>query len=480
MKNYVKSNSKTIKKYAERFPRGHWSLLKPGSEKMWYGTYSDRPDGSWDRIAERKMLNFSESGHPIFRGSSVFKRGELKSKEGGKKSIDSNDSTEFLALLLRTVISVNQLSIYGAPADMYHELSVDLKSYGRNPKHQVIWITWRSLLVLPLQKLKPMKSDRKTCCRNTSKDSNTCQKTRSYPNYASELVWDYSRLDKTSILLLHQEEKRSNLYVENFSLPRDEKGTRMKRWIQSNVRFGTVLDVKVCNHDGRYRIEVQVQSLFQDQTVSWVRTVNGVDKFVSEAMPTQEEEIASVKPIAKARRRPKSSATGIQTLFLLEKETGLTSKHRVQTILNLFKCRRLLLDNHDTVKKFLEELTEQSIVTTLLENAGRMNSAMLRIGQLKNGYQFWRKVEEKRKGFNIAWIRTFLINSCIFEQSKDIQEVLLILHCKTMYWGFTEYIYHVGNANELRSIVNNGLIPGGTSLKKVQASCILHCCESDA
>ena len=31
--------------------------------------------------------------------------------------------------------------------------------------------------------------------------------------------------------------------------------------------------------------------------------------------------------------------------------------------------------------------------------------------------------------------------------------------------GFTEYIYHVGNGNELRSIVNHGLIPGGVSLR---------------
>ena len=30
--------------------------------------------------------------------------------------------------------------------------------------------------------------------------------------------------------------------------------------------------------------------------------------------------------------------------------------------------------------------------------------------------------------------------------------------------GFTEYIYHVGNGEELRSIVNHGFIPGGVSL----------------
>ena len=31
--------------------------------------------------------------------------------------------------------------------------------------------------------------------------------------------------------------------------------------------------------------------------------------------------------------------------------------------------------------------------------------------------------------------------------------------------GFTEYVYHVGNGKELRSIVNHGLIPGGVSLR---------------
>ena len=31
--------------------------------------------------------------------------------------------------------------------------------------------------------------------------------------------------------------------------------------------------------------------------------------------------------------------------------------------------------------------------------------------------------------------------------------------------GFTEFIYHVGNGEELRSIVNHGLIPRGVSLR---------------
>ena len=108
-------NSFTVANYARRFPRGRWSFLGPGSEKKWYGTYSDKPD--WDKIAENVMTNFSECGHPIFRASSAFERGELRSKGHGKKFIHFNGSEENIELLFRTVISANQLSVYGAVAD---------------------------------------------------------------------------------------------------------------------------------------------------------------------------------------------------------------------------------------------------------------------------------------------------------------------------------------------------------------------------
>ena len=45
-----------------------------------------------DKTAEQMMMNFSESGHPIFRAYSACERGELKSKEGGKNSIHFNGS----------------------------------------------------------------------------------------------------------------------------------------------------------------------------------------------------------------------------------------------------------------------------------------------------------------------------------------------------------------------------------------------------
>ena len=40
--------------------------------------------------------------------------------------------------------------------------------------------------------------------------------------------------------------------------------------------------------------------------------------------------------------------------------------------------------------------------------------------------------------------------------------------------GFFKYIYHVGCANNLHSIINSGLIPGGQSLSKRQTVFFLH------
>ena len=102
--------------------RGHWSFLGPGSEKKWYGTDVCKPDRQWDEVAENMMINSAESGHPIFRASSASKRGELKSKGKGMKSIHFNGSDETIELILRTVISVNQLSVYGAVADLCGDL----------------------------------------------------------------------------------------------------------------------------------------------------------------------------------------------------------------------------------------------------------------------------------------------------------------------------------------------------------------------
>ena len=67
------------------------------------------------------MLTFAESGHPVFRATSPLSRGVLKSKGGGKLSIHFCADEGTIETVFRTITSVNQLSLYGAVAEMCEE-----------------------------------------------------------------------------------------------------------------------------------------------------------------------------------------------------------------------------------------------------------------------------------------------------------------------------------------------------------------------
>ena len=66
------ASSLNVAEYARGFAHGRWSFLGPGSETKWYGTHTYKPNGEWDNVAQIMMINFCESGHPVFRGSSAF------------------------------------------------------------------------------------------------------------------------------------------------------------------------------------------------------------------------------------------------------------------------------------------------------------------------------------------------------------------------------------------------------------------------
>ena len=50
--------------------------------------------------------------------------------------------------------------------------------------------------------------------------------------------------------------------------------------------------MKVCYHQERHGVEIMIESLFRDRTISWVRIVNGINKYVTET--SEEILVASV------------------------------------------------------------------------------------------------------------------------------------------------------------------------------------------
>ena len=86
----------------------------------------------------------------------------------------------------------------------------------------------------------------------------------------------------------------------------------MKGWIRGNTKIGPALEVAVGHHQGRYGTENTIESLFGDESCSWIMIVNGINKYVTEMTEdTQEDHIDYIgdctgKLVAEARPKQTS------------------------------------------------------------------------------------------------------------------------------------------------------------------------------
>ena len=103
------AHANVVSLYARRFGTGQWSFIGPGSEKKWYSLKEDSPQGIWDKIAGRMLLEFAESGCPIFRATTPLSRGQLISKGRGKLSIHFAATQATIETIFRLIVSANQL-----------------------------------------------------------------------------------------------------------------------------------------------------------------------------------------------------------------------------------------------------------------------------------------------------------------------------------------------------------------------------------
>ena len=115
------ANARVVSILAKKFGIGQWSFIGPGSEKRWSSMEENSPQGIWDHIAEKMMVEFAESGCPIFRATTPLSRGKLKSKGHGKLSIHFGSTQATIETVFRIIVFANQLSLYGAVANMCEE-----------------------------------------------------------------------------------------------------------------------------------------------------------------------------------------------------------------------------------------------------------------------------------------------------------------------------------------------------------------------
>ena len=67
-----------------------------------------------------------------------------------------------------------------------------------------------------------------------------------------------------------------------YTLPRDEKSSDPKGWIRGNIKIGPVLEVTTSYLQGKYGVEIRIESANKDNSHSWVRISHGLNKLVAD------------------------------------------------------------------------------------------------------------------------------------------------------------------------------------------------------
>ena len=66
-----------------------------------------------------------------------------------------------------------------------------------------------------------------------------------------------------------------------YTLPRDESLCEPKGWIRGNTKIGPVLEVTTGCLQGKYGVEIRIESMNKDNSHSCVRISHGLNKLVT-------------------------------------------------------------------------------------------------------------------------------------------------------------------------------------------------------
>ena len=366
-------NANIVKTFAKRFGIGQWSFIGPGSEKKWY-PFENSPQGAWDYIAAEMLLKFAESGHPIFRATTPLSRGQLKSKGRGKLSIHFTADQDTVDTIYRIILSVNQVSIYGAVAAICEEcedhpdstgqpvklegqsivlgeVKAEAPAHGEEPEDSKIILQKN---VRQIESLSPENRFSKFC-----KEAGLMRVVEVGQYFVTKDTGDFSQFNSVA--------------CREYILPRDHSAFQPKGWIQENMTIGLVLEVTTSFQHFKYEIEIR-KSVNQDDSHSWVTISYGTVKYVIDSIEDNTENLADPQEVqipqtstsvvaarskAKAKPQPREFV-GTTTIPLLERKWNdiepskqdLDSYDLSKKVINLLRHEQTLYREEDGAIQF--------------------------------------------------------------------------------------------------------------------------------
>ena len=476
------ANSKVVSILAKRFGIGQWSFIGPGSEKKWYSMEDNSSQGIWNHIAEKMLLEFAESGCPIFRATTPLSRGQLKSKGHGKLSIHYAADQETIETIFRIIVFANQLSLYGAVANMCEEF----ESHQDRSKQPDV-LMGQSIVLSEIKAEVPLENDILSHQNLILQRYEERIKLLSQENKVSKFCMDAGFIHVVEIgqyfMTKYNGEQFCAKACCEYTLPRNDESSQPKGWIQGNTRIGPVLEVTTSYMYGKHGIEVRLWSLKKDNSQSWVRISHGSDKFVidsnynnTEVLADLPEEQASqpiVKVFAartKAKAKPQRSEpvdvpsiipmNGRKWIDIEPGDSSLSAYEISKKVMNLLRHSQTVQREDDGAVQFwkIKNFLQNQFPQILYWSDDRWKACLSAGGGgVKRRYQYCTDISG-----TIIYLRALQGHSGRNLIDPSLQDNVIIQS------GFFQHIYHVGCAFNLHSIINNGLIPGGQKSSKRQ------------
>ena len=229
----------------------------------------------------------------------------------------------------------------------------------------------------------------------------------------------------------------------------------------------------------RSGIEIMVESLYRDRTVSRVRIVNGNNKHVTETLETicfvSVEHRVTGKPVAKAKPQTKPTVTLSPISILVRERNWIDINPKrfredcfavSKPMIRLLRHDPSILREDDGAVRF-DNITEESKakfdgssqwpmndwITCLVKGGGPKKRFQCCLNPNSSEHFLYFRAAQGLSGGNLV--------------DPALQDNVLLPE------DFTEYIYYVGSLSEIHSTIRSGLIPGGKSLKRHRQSVFL-------
>ena len=270
------AHARVVSLYARRSGTGQWSFIGPGSEKKWYSIKEDSPQGIWDKIAEKMLVEFAESGCPIFPCFDSIVQRSTRSKGHGKLSIHFAATQATIETIFRIIVSANQLSLYGAVAEMCEEYKSLHDRSGRPDM-----VMGQSIVLSAIKTEVPLDCDDPTNQDLLLQQYGERIEKLSQQDKLSKFCMDAGFLSVVEIgQYLHsfmQWPVVNTLFQGKMDHHNQEDGSR------ETQKIGPLLEVTTSCLHGKNGVEIRIWSLNRDNTHSWVRNSHGSNKYVMDS-----------------------------------------------------------------------------------------------------------------------------------------------------------------------------------------------------